>query len=510
MRMLKWASIGAAVVLAALAHGRACADAASGEAAGAPVDTATPGLRDVGLALADCRLEHPLELSSAAARCGRLAVPEDPSAPQGARIELRVAVVAALNLRSRGAPLFLLAGGPGQSAVDLYASFAGAFARINRNHDIVMVDQRGTGASAPLRCDYPDDWTASRDASKELERATAACLAKYGERVRFYTTSIAVRDLDAVRRALGYGTIDLYGASYGTRVAELYLRHYPTHVHAMILDGVTDPEHPIGPDTPEDGERALGQIIARCAESLPCTRAYPKFAAELAELRARFGPEKLPIHLDDPATGAPHEVTFDRDLFNAALRLLSYSATEAALLPTLIHGAAEGRVAPVAAQALMMAGQIGAQLASGMQNTVVCSEDVPFFALSAADRARIAATYQGMDQLDALGTICKIWPRGPVDADLHAPLRSEAPTLLLSGEADPVTPPATAERVARGLTRHRHLVLAGEGHGQLATGCVPRLMAAFLDAALPERIDATCLDAHRAPPFFVSATGPAP
>ncbi|HEY6579346.1 MAG TPA: alpha/beta fold hydrolase, partial [Rhizomicrobium sp.] len=142
---------------------------------------------------------------------------EDPRTPAGRTIGLFVAVVPALNRRSTAAPLFLLAGGPGQAAADLYASYAGAFARVNRNHDIVIVDQRGTGKSEPLICSYPEDWDDSEESMPELRRATLACLAKYGDRVRFYTTSAAVEDLDRVRAALGYSAIDLYGSSYGTR-----------------------------------------------------------------------------------------------------------------------------------------------------------------------------------------------------------------------------------------------------------------------------------------------------
>jgi pimeloyl-ACP methyl ester carboxylesterase len=145
-----------------------------------------------------------------------------------------------------------------------------------------------------------------------------------------------------------------------------------------------------------------------------------------------------------------------------------------------------------------------------MQNSVICSEDEPFFAAAAIDRRLIADTYQGTDQLDAVAEICKLWPRGPVDADLHAELLSDIPTLLLSGEADPVTPPQDAERAARGLTHHRNLVLAGEGHGQLATGCIPKLIAEFLDHPSPETLDASCLGSHRPEPFFVSFAGPAP
>jgi len=461
------------------------------------------------LALSPCRLEHPLRLSSEAARCGVLEVAEDRDALKGAKIGLRVAVVPALNRNSTAAPLFLLAGGPGQSAVDLYTSVAGAFARINRDHSIVMVDQRGTGGSARLACDYPDDWEADEEIAR-IRTATAACLAKYGPRVRNYTTSVAVRDLDEVRRALGFARIDLYGSSYGTRVAESYMRRYPDAVHAVILDGVIDPQRALGPDTPFDGERALAQIIARCQDSEACARAYPRLAQDLASLRKRFGPDTVSVTLADPSTGVPETVPFNRAMLGAALRFLSYSGTEAALLPELLHEAAAGQLAPLAAQALMMGRQIGDQLASGMQNSVICSEDVPYFNVDVGERQRLEATYQGAGQLDALAAICAIWPHGPVDPDLHAPLRSEIPTLLLSGEADPVTPPDAAERAARGLTRHRSLLLAGEGHGQLATGCVPKLMAQFLDAEEPERIDTSCLAAHVAAPFFVSPTGPAP
>jgi pimeloyl-ACP methyl ester carboxylesterase len=462
------------------------------------------------LPLHECRLEHPLRLSSVAARCGTLAVPEDPETPAGRKIDLFVAVVPALNRQASAAPLFLLAGGPGQAAADLYASYAGAFARTHRNHDIVLVDQRGTGRSEPLVCSYPDDWGDTAESMPELRRATSACLAKYGDRVRFYTTSVAVRDLDRVRTALGYPAIDLYGSSYGTRVAELYMRRHPAQTHAVVLDGVTYPEQAIGPDTPLDGERALDLIVARCRAAPDCAAAYPSLTAELGELRRRFGAEKLPLVIADPTTGEPFPLEFNRGVFSASLRFLSYNAAEASLLPTLIHQAAIGRAAPMAAETLMMARQVRDQLASGMQNSVVCSEDVPFFDVSSALRQRIEQTYQGTDQLDALAEICKLWPRGPVDADLHRPLHSAVPTLLLSGEADPVTPPADAERAARELTHARHLIVGGEGHGQVVTGCVPKLMADFLDTAEPSTLDASCLARHRPAPFFVGLTGPAP
>ncbi len=462
------------------------------------------------LALHECRLEHPLRLASMAARCGVLTVPEDRSKPRGATIGLSVAVVPALNRRAEAAPLFLLAGGPGQGAAAMYTSYAAAFARVNRDHDIVLVDQRGTGKSAPLSCDYPDDWQASGDLLPALRRATLECLHKYGDRVGFYTSSAAVADLEAVRKALKVQAIDLYGASYGTRVAQLYMRRHPASVHAVILDGVTYPEQAMGPQTPLDGERALNLIVKRCRDSRDCAAAYPELQQDLDGLRRRFGPQKSMMTIDDPNSGLPLKIEFNRNMLNASLRFLSYTTAQASLIPALIHRATQGALAPLAAQTIMTARQVGDELASGMQNSVICSEDVPFFAAADIDRAAISRTYQGADQLDALLEICKLWPRGPVDADLHAPLQSDIPTLLLSGEADPVTPPADAERAARGLARHRHLILGGEGHGQVAIGCVPRLMAEFLDAPVPDKLDAACLDRHSPAPFFVNMTGPAP
>ncbi len=464
---------------------------------------------DIGiLPTIECRLEHPLHLTSIAARCGALRVPIDREHPKEGSIVLKVAVVPALNRRSSAPPLFLLAGGPGQSAMQVYVALNSAFARINRTQAIVLLDQRGTGNSNQQSCEYPEDWQEPADPMPALRKATVDCLAKLGPQVRFYTTSIAVRDLDDVRASLGFDQIDLYGGSYGTRVAEQYMRRYGAHVHAVILDGVTYPQQAIGAETPQDAERALNLIIARCLQTPDCAAAYPHLQDELKELLSRFGAQKVMVTIDDPNSGLPLEIEFNRRILNAALRLLSYSSLQASLLPALIHEAAHGKLRPLAAQSVMNTRQIADQLANGMQYSVICSEDEPRFA--AVDRAALAKTYQGTDMWDALLEICKLWPKGPVDADLHAPLHSDIPTLLLSGEADPVTPPVDAERAASGLTRHRHLILKGEGHGQLATGCMPIVAADFLENAAPDKLDASCLDRHTPEPFFLSMTGPAP
>lgn len=491
------------------------APAAAAEAAA--VDTAAPVTAAATLPMHECRIEHPLHLTSIAARCGTLTVPLDREHPDAGGIDLNIALVPPLNRRSEAAPLFLLAGGPGQGAVQTYVTVAGAFARINRTHPIVLLDQRGTGKSSPQSCDYPESWEQPADPMPVVRKATAECLAKLGPAVRFYTTSIAVRDLDEVRAALGYAQIDLYGGSYGTRVAEQYMRRYPDHTHAAILDGVVYPEEVLGPDMARDADHALGLIVARCQHAAECNTAYPKLAEDLGALLRQFGTHQTAVSVDDPNSGLPQQIQFNHNVLAGALRLLSYSSASASLLPTLIHEGArsladdpQGTLAPLAAQTIMTSRQLHDMLASGMQYSVICSEDVPYYNTDSIDRDALERTYLGTQLVDSFEEVCKIWPKGPVDADLHAALHSDVPTLLLSGEADPVTPPSAADRLARTLTRRRHLVLAGEGHGQLGTSCMPRLMAAFLDSADPDKLDSSCLEKHSPESFFVSTAGPAP
>src|SRR5450755_1885482 len=310
------------------------------------------------LPTSECRLEHPLRLTSIAARCASLRVPLDREHLKEGSIDLKVAIVPALNRRSTAAPLFLLAGGPGHSAMQVYVSLNAAFSRINRNHAIVLLDQRGTGHSSQQSCAYPEDWQEPSDPMPALRKATVDCLAKLGPHVRFYTTSIAVRDLDEVRAALGFDQIDLYGGSYGTRVAELYMRRHSAHVHAVILDGVTYPQQAIGAETPEDAERALNLIVARCLQAPDCAATYPQLQDDLTNLVREYGAKKTPVTIDDPNSGLPLEIEFNRRLLDAALRMLSYSSMQASLLPALIHGAAHGKLRPLAAQSIMNMRQI--------------------------------------------------------------------------------------------------------------------------------------------------------
>jgi len=231
------------------------------------------GLAAPGAAFTPCQLVHPAGIATVAAECTRIAVPEDHAHPGGRRIELFVARVPAISARKADDPLFIFAGGPGAAASEFYAGVAPAFARVNRDRDIVLVDQRGTGRSNALRCEF-DDEAMLGTGEDDVQVQTRRCLAEVSGHAQpsLYTTSEAVRDLELVRRTLGYDRIDLYGVSYGTRVAQHYLRRHGDRVRAVVLDGVVPPQRILGPDMALDAEDALRHRSPAAPGTRPATR----------------------------------------------------------------------------------------------------------------------------------------------------------------------------------------------------------------------------------------------
>jgi pimeloyl-ACP methyl ester carboxylesterase len=466
---------------------------------------------DIKLVTEPCRLENPSGLSSVAARCGYLVVAENPEAPAGLKIRLHVAVIAALRSQPSAEPLFIVAGGPGSAASQFYAAAAPAFERIRRERDLVVVDQRGTGLSNRLDCDFPENFDVDQLALDRLRELIKGCREHLkAHQLEYYTTSVAVRDLDQVRAALGYERIALYGVSYGTRVVEHYARRFANRARAVILDGAIVPETPVGPAIALDAQSTLNRIFRACERDPACTQKFPNLAPRFVILLDSVTRKPRALDLADPVTGRSEHLAVTRDYIVAAVRLLSYNSQTVAVLPLLLDEAARGNLTPLVAQAVMSTRALSDQLSIGMHNSVVCAEDVPFYADAKIDRDLLAQTYIGTNQVDGLIEICKIWPRGVADPDLHAPLRSKVPALVLSGELDPVTPPANGVAVAKEFSDSLHIVAAGQGHGQLATGCIPRLMAQFIDAGTTRKLDAGCAKAIVGLPFFLDFSGPAP
>jgi pimeloyl-ACP methyl ester carboxylesterase len=457
-----------------------------------------------------CQIGAPDSPQHMQAKCTTLTVPEDRVRPNGRKIRLHIALLPARVAKPAPDPLFFIAGGPGQASTQAYLEEAPAFERIRQDRTIVLVDQRGTGQSNPLNCPSAPD-SRTNPSPAEIARQVQACLKQLPGDPRFYTTSVAVKDLDAVRQTLGYGNIDLYGISYGTRVALEYLREFPQHVRSMVLDGVVPADWDVGADVSLDAQQALDRIFARCAQEIACHKAFADLPATFHSLQQTLERHPQEVALRNPLTGAPLKQTLNWDAVAGAARFMSYASETAALLPLLIHQAGVAHdYAPLMANALFLTDQIDGGIALGMNAAVLCTEDVPFYNNDPTARKRIEDTYVGATPVAQLMETCKHWPRGVLPADFKTPVVSDKPVLLLSGEDDPITPPSNAAHAALTLSNSLSIVIPGQGHGNAFRGCVPKLVAQFVQRASGKSLDTACVKAIKPFPFFVQFTGPTP
>ena len=461
-----------------------------------------------GIVLAPCQLAHPIAAVRVAARCGTLEVPEDPARPDARRISLRVAVLPAENPSARPDPVFVLAGGPGQSITETYPRIAPAFDRLRRERDIVLVDQRGTGGSGLLSC--PMLGRADRDVEllpSEAGREAGACARSLRVDLTRYGTGDFVRDLDAVRAALGYERLNLVGFSYGTRAALAYARAHPERARTLVLDGVAPFQMIVGNDFDIDSDRALSHLFARCASEPACLARYPDLERGFRELVARLDRSPEKVRTRHPVTGEPVDLTVDGDAVRQVTLAFLYQTETTALLPPLIRQAVQGDLAPLAAQGILAIADLQAGMSRPLQLSVLCSEDVP---LSTDPAPGTAPTFLGGSAREALRSLCAEWPRAPLDPAFHQAPRMEVPALLLSGEADPVTPPRWADQAAVSLPASRRITVPGQGHGVFVRGCMSRIVAEFVKRGSDDGLDISCLDRLRPAPIFLDLQGGSP
>lgn len=429
------------------------------------------------------------------AECGSLSVAEDPQNPNEKKISLNILRLPAVNPAPKADPLFIIAGGPGQSAVSLADQLFYVFEEVRKNRDIIFVDQRGTGKSQPLNC---SGLTAVGQTLTLLEQKAAiasalrACVAEHGERLEFYTTPYAVRDLEAVRLALGYKQVNLWGVSYGTRVAMEYMRRYPQAVRTSVLDGVAPADMALPWSSEGDAFAALEKIHQQCAESSACTGQYGNVLMQSQAVAKRLGQSSIPVEIEHPSTRLPYRVDMNQQLFASAVRMALYSRDLARILPLAVQRAYVEDYQLITALISMAENRGGfADISLGMHYTVLCTEDYPQYQM------RNAAESKKFLQLDAVQSVndaCELWPRYSVPEDYLTPVRSDVPTLLLSGARDPVTPPYWAEKVMQGFSRAKHGVAPGGHHSITRDGCTAQLIAQFIHTGNIEQLDIGCIN----------------
>jgi pimeloyl-ACP methyl ester carboxylesterase len=440
------------------------------------------------------------------AACGILEVWENREARSGRRISLNIVALPSLAAEPAPDPLFFLAGGPGQAAAQMATQIREIFRPILRQRDIILVDQRGTGKSNPLECHSPSntlqELTETDDQSITRLRT---CLAGYKADVRFYTTSIAMADLDDVRAYLGFEHINLYGGSYGTRAALEYLRRYGGRVRSVVLDGVAPTDMRIPLFAARDAQRALDKLLTDCEADKACRTTHPGLAARVRALLQRLSANPARVEVMHPRTGIRETVTIHAGVVAGVVFGALYSPLTASLVPTLIARAEQNDFQNLLALAYADEGS-GDNMSVGMQLSVLCSEDAT--RVTADDVGResegtVFAQHLLRGQLKA----CEIWPRGKVDESYYRPVTSEVPTLVLSGDLDPVTPPGWGDAAAKQLKNAVHITVPATGHGVIGTPCGQQMIRDFIERGTAKGLDASCVGRIRRPPFFLTPSG---
>ena len=445
------------------------------------------------------------------ALCGTLKVFENRATQQGRQIDLNIVVLPALRADAAPDPLFFLAGGPGQGAAKMAKGLREMFRQVLTDRDIVLVDQRGTGQSNPLNCEDEDD---SLKAFGRTDADNIAmlkqCLAGYDDAdLRLYTTSIAMDDLDEVRAFLGYETINIYGGSYGTRAGLVYLRQHGDRVRAAILDGVAPTNMRLPLFFPRDVQRALDLLLDDCAATAACNARYPNLKTRLPDLMARLEKAPATVAVVHPRTGERGNITMTARTLANILASTLYIPIASSLIPALIERAEQNDFQGLLALATLGDNGSPTNMSVGMQLAVVCAEDAP--RITREDTARESAgSLFGPYVMRLQQDVCEFWPRGDVPASFYEPVSSDVPTLVMSGEIDPVTPPVWGEEIAKHLSRSRHIVMPGTGHTAGGTGCGLRIIRAFLAKGDTEGLDTSCMANVKRPPFFVTPAGPDP
>ncbi len=444
------------------------------------------------------------------AYCGTLKVFENRATRQGRQIELNIVVLPALRADAKPDPLFFLAGGPGQGAAKMAKGLREMFRQVLTDRDMVLVDQRGTGKSNPLNCEDEDD---SLKAFARTEAETLAllktCMAGYDADLRLYTTSIAMDDLDDVRAFLGYDKINIYGGSYGTRAGLVYLRQHGDRVRSAILDGVAPTNMRLPLFFPRDVQRALDLLIADCAASTACNTKYPNLHTRLRDLMARLDKAPPTVAVVHPRTGERGAITMTARILANILAGTLYIPIASSLIPALVERAEQNDFQGLLALASIGDNGTPLNMSVGMHLSVICAEDAP--RITPADVAKESAgTLFGPYVMRMQQDACGFWPRAEVADSFYEPVTSPVPTLVMSGEIDPVTPPMWGEDVAKHLPASKHIVMPGTGHTAGGTGCGLRIIRNFLAKGDTEGLDTSCMTNVKRPPFFVTPAGPDP
>jgi len=433
------------------------------------------------------------------AECGTLLVKENPADAQSREISLQILRLPAISPAPKQDPLFLIQGGPGGSSIDMAAMIYGAFADVRKNRDLIFVDQRGTGKSNAMQCDQLQD---SAQLLPEFEQTTKtlqlvkSCAEKYQQQVPFYTTPYAVQDLDTVRRALGYEKINLWGVSYGTRVVLEYMREFPQQIRTAILDGVAPVQIALPKYFQADAQTALESVSHECQAQEKCKALYGDIVEKAERVTQRFEKAQaennpIKIQFEHPRNQQSTKAVLTPKWFSGLIFMSLYSRDLTVLLPHAISDAERGDYRLLTSLFALASEQSSfSGISEGMRYSVVCNEDAKF--ISTYD-TKNAKPFFGMNMVKDFADVCAVWPKATLPENYNDPVISSIPTLLLSGNHDPVTPSRWAKMVAEHLSNSVQIVAPGGNHSISTEGCVPKIIAQFIELGSLKNIKTDCV-----------------
>lgn len=421
-------------------------------------------------------------------------------------ISLSVVVIPALRPDPAPDPWVELVGGPGNAATDFARSYTEDWRAFRQDRDVLLIDQRGTGNSNGLYCAELALHRVSSLFPRFPNPAVRKCrkrLSKLADLAQ-YSTLNAARDIETVRQRLDYAQVNLFGSSYGTRLALEYIRQYPDNVRSATLWGVVTPDFRRPLFYARDGQRALDRLIEECLADAECRDAYPDISGDLAKTLENLKQAPRTIAIRNPSDGRTHKVKMTAAGFAQAVWVALSYPDQAHRLPEVLSSAASGDFEPF----------VNLDVATkpprrtyynAMHLSVACPEETGHI-----KSEELAAAYHGafmpLDRALEYVQACRAWSLPPSPAELLEPVRSDAPVLIVSGEMDPITPPEWGEAAHRSLANSRHIVvrhLSHESNGLSGADCLDRLFLDFLATADPEKVDAACAAEISAPQFEV-------
>ena len=452
------------------------------------------------LSVEDCHIKGVKQF----VKCGKLTVPENYQKPKDKQIELNFVILPAIDNSEGLEPMMFLAGGPGQAATELAGSILQSFNETRKTRDIIMVDQRGTGKSATLECkdvEIPDPYTSI---AEELNLDDVKkCLTQFEYDLSQFGSENAIRDFEQVRLALGHEQINLYGGSYGTRAALVYMRLYPQSLRSVVLDSVGPIEVPIGVFG-QSAARAFDIVLDNCKNDEACKKAYPNVKQEYKQLIARLEKGPTSIDVTHPRLGTKTELMLTKGKFTSQIRMMLYSPNMHSMIPLMINQTYLENYSPLLG--FLAATSQGMGIYEAVLFNIVCNEDFP--RITDAQWAEDAKNpLDGELSQLAFTAVCQLWPKYQVSEAFFQPVTADIPTLILSGNMDPVTPPSNGDHSDKTLPNSRHIVDMNSAHIVNTTKCSSKMIREFFDNIDPQAVDASCLEDSPKPSFVPSLNG---